>query len=267
MKNHSFGNIVDGVLSKVAIFMLSFFWVRYYTTNLTNILFASVTITLCITALIGILKKRKKKMSKAEIKNMNEVFNQFIFNDTQFAIDTFHSALKQKHPEIKKYNNMILIKTKKQTTAFFPYLTASKLTTQEFTKMYSSSVRRKCDAIVIATIEGAETKLKQSMEYLEKNITVLNGEKVYKLLKSLESLPEIKIKLEKKRSFFLIFSKALSKDKTRKYIFIAIVLLISSYFVRYSIYYIVIASICIVLSLLCYIDIVELINRKKAPTH
>lgn len=251
MKNRKISLIIDLVLNFICWFALSVLIINYFTRNLIIILAGSLFTALLLTLIIAKTFKPKKKDKECE-----KYINQFIYNDEAYSMKIISEALASRYTIIKHKGFFSINKT-----AVFVSFKPSKLSHENLASIYSAG--KKYNKILVMTIDGFEKQALAAISVLMPIIKVVGFEKVYLMLKALNALPEITVELKKnKKNFKEIFIFALSKDKSRGYLMIAFLLLISSFISKMSIYYLAFALLNMVLSVICKLN---LVNKSKNP--
>lgn len=256
MEKNKLARFLDSLLSKVAIWLLAAVWSSYYLDKWYLVVVAATAVMLCVSALIKHFSSKKYR-TRAEQKHVDEVMAQFIYGGDDFALDFFQKAIGAKYQTVREGNRLLV-----KGTAVFVRFTLDKLPPAELARMYAA--RGEAKRLLILTAEGADGKTAALAAALPQKITVLDRDKTYALMKSLGQEPEIKIVLKKQKgSFRRILSGVISPARAKGYLIASIVLVVSSYFMPFSIYYLVIASVSAVLALLSRLDIVRRIKEKK----
>ena len=244
---------VSHLIDRALLFLVTAFFsiavTGYFSRDPVTIITAGITSALAITALIGMLQTRKAEVNPKPVK---ETMLQFYLNPESFGYDTVFSALSRRYkPEpCGKY---IVV----SRTAVYPYLAPKALTLAMFCEIFSGAppdIKR----LVILAAQGQDIETHKTVPLLpfEIPVTVLDGEQTYKLLECLGGLPEIKFKSKAgKRTFKQFFAHALSPKTSKRYLLTALLLIGSSFIMPSGVYYIIVAAVCIALSVLAKIDV------------
>jgi len=255
--------IIDGVLTFVVACFFSIAFVGYFTRELGVMLIAGITCAISITALIMVFQKNRRDKTLNNNDEVKEILTQFIYNDEEFTKSFFLDAFKKKYETVEddKENGFLKI----QNTAIFLHFVPGEMDAVTLGNFYKNA-RGKAKKILLLSVDGLGDEAEALKKLLpEPDIEVLDGEKVFSLLKWLGDMPEKQIVLKKPRmtGFKYFFSLALRPKNARRYFFVAFVLMISSFFMPHSIYYIIFASLCIVLGIASKIDVVNRAKSKK----
>lgn len=257
-------NLIDLMLTFVLSFIFFIVFFSYFLDGMTLIFMCSFSVSLIICALIR-LRHEKSDKNKGNIDTSDKVLTQFIYNDETFAFDFTKKALQ------KKFNLKVI--TRKDyfivgTTAVFVKLNLEVITHAQVANMYAKT-RKFAKKIIVLSIKGADKEAKATIATLPPpTINIFDGNKSVRFFAWLGLLPNIDIKLDVKNkvNFKRILKSFVERKKARRYFFVATILLVWSLLVPKNLFYIVVASICLVLTLLCFIDISKLLSNKQSKT-
>ena len=202
--------------------------------------------------------KKEKRLypTKKEKKHMQDVINTFIFMDNLQIVDFFYRLCLSKH-DCKKNKNHIIIMSESKQIALFPKISISKLSENEFVEIIKQVKYSHVNKLVILCRDYDE-KINLLKDNFEFEVLVLNANDVYyKVLKSYEFYPEIKIKnvSNKKASLKLLIADAFNKKKTKGYLLSSLCIFIASLFTPYKLYYSIVSSTLILMALFCQFNI------------
>lgn len=253
-------SVIAGIIDNILTFLTATFFAvavaGYFSRDYKVIIAAALTSAVCITALTDILREKRKPLENPKIK---EVLTQFIYNDENFAFEHICAALGKKFT-VEKRDKFILVNG---VTAVFVRLKPNKISGSAISYIYGDA-RNVAKKIVILSVDGADPDCLRIAEALpDPKIFVFDGEKTFRLLEFLEALPETEIVLKRKKSSVAEFFRAcISPPRARRYLFVSLILILSSFFMPRSIYYVTFAAICITLGILSKINVVEKLSKK-----
>ncbi|MCL2370197.1 MAG: hypothetical protein FWC80_03100 [Firmicutes bacterium] len=259
----------DKLITLAGVYLLVLIWAGYFLPR-EDRLFVSFVIAVAITGLLFLFVKRKKKaegqLTKLQLEHMEEVMGQFAFSDPAHNIKFFAETLGKVY-STTAYTNYLTVTHSERTTIVFPFMRLIKLTMADLSEMYASvtTIHPK-SPILILTIEGATKSAEDTaLALAERKVTILSKTEVYKTLGELESYPPITVVIKKKnrRKISEVFAGALSPKLARRYLMIAGFMLLTSFFVPMSIYYILFASFVTVLAIACKLNVTELLKSKS----
>ncbi len=269
------------------IFFLFFVWLRYFLDKLWLSVFLAVLLTCVLQVGIYFFKRKKKKKIGLKFKEKEEAENMFLSLACENKpIDFFEKLASKKHKDIIKHKDYLVIthhlesasnsmsnstlkaKTSSKSTASSTS-TASKeeikktllyvdfsfegLTIPRFMAIYNKVKKEKAEKIVICCKEIVDKKLPSFVSNFDEKFLILDVYSTYeKLYKFYDCFPEItkKYQKEKKMAFKDFVAYSFNKQRTKGYLFSAIILIICGLFVRATLYYCIIASLLVVFALI-----------------
>lgn len=251
-------DFIDSILLFASLSILGFIVVGYFSRQTVVILISGFTFGLGCTFLINLFKDKKSLPAKKR-KQLENSMNRFIYSGSDFCLNYFKTALSKKYDIIVR-NDFLII----NRTAIFVYFKPQKLNLTAFSEFYGNAAEQ-ASRILILTAYGADAQVLTTAAALEPIKTdIFSYEKVYELLKWLNAVPQDLPIIKKKKSTAKIFiMETFNKRKAKNYLFIALILLFSSMFMPFGIYYIVMGSVLICVSVLCQINIIERLNKTK----
>ena len=126
------------------------------------------------------------------------------------------------------------------------------LNVSKFLNIYNKLKKEKSNEIIIICKEINDKQVFSICQNFKEKFVILDQYQTYqKIYKPNQTYPEIEVKCknEKKMVFKDFVSYSFNKNRTKGYLFSAFVLILSSLFVRATIYYCIIASIFVVFAL------------------
>ena len=252
-------SIIAGIIDNVLTFLTATFFsiavAGYFSNDFKVILVSALTCAVCITALTDMFRENRKPLENPRIK---EVLTQFIYNDEKFASDYICAALEKKYT-VENKGKFILVNG---VTAVFVRLKPGRISAKDIAYIYGDA-RAHAKKTVILSVDGADTDCLAVAEVLPApKIIVFDGKKTFELLEFLDALPETEITLKRNRPTASQFFRAcISPQRARRYFFVSLVLLLSSFFMPQSIYYIITASVCMILGIISKINLVERLKK------
>lgn len=249
---------IFATLSRLFIFfMLSFVWTRYFIKNLTVALLSATLITLCLDFLLRLFNKSRNKkniLATSEKDLIESCALAFLFNDDKGNIDFFSKLLKHEQKDFEKKSRYIVIKNCDNKQILLPFFTFNKFSADDLICCINQTKKENAQKLIICTneIDSSTTRLASKISV---NVIILDKESIYeKLLKPNNSFPEKKVEItntaKMKLQDFLAY--ALCKKRTRGYLLASFVILLSSFIVRYNIYYVIFSTVLLLLSLVSF---------------
>lgn len=244
--------IFQEILKFFLIFLLTFVWIRYFIKKLI----VAFLVTLLVSALVYlllwfILRKRKNKegLKLKEKEDAENMFFSLVCDDKR--MDFFMKLALSKHKNVKKFKNYLLIEYENNVKTLL-YIKADfeNLTIPSFMEIYKK-IKGKAQKVVFVcyTCDSEVTTFAKNFDtyfiFLDRFATY------EKLFKYYNIYPEIvqKYKKDKKLSFkdFALYS--FNKKRAKGYLISSFLLVLSSLFVRTTIYYCITATILILFAI------------------
>lgn len=233
--------IFDSILSKIVCFVIGLLTGGWFLRSLVNAVLFALIFSVGVSELYLNAVSPKRKSTKPDKKQL-AVRNVFIYADDRFALDYFCKALAKKY-ETKRCRKFIGVKE----TALFCRIKPSPLTADAFIDMYAYAVKRGYRRLVVLTDSYEPLCLQTAQSLPSGEARLLGFDEVYRLMKSLDAVPDAEVKIDKRR-LKSILGKALNKRRANGYLFLSVTLFLLSGFTAFSIYYLVAASAALVLS-------------------
>ena len=212
------------------IFVLAYLWMSFYLRSLILVFCISFLIMLVVNYVFILLGKRKKSraaLTRKQHQHMNQIMLQLKFTSRENARKLFGRAFSV---------------LGKDVPTFYPLFNIN-VTTADIIKCMRYA--RKGTTIYIAS-ESFTSDVIAFAASLDRDIKLLDGHTVYsQILCPADIFPEITVGLKSKKRLTLselrqiIFTRA----KVRPYIIIGLVILLTSFIVRFNIYYIIVATV------------------------
>lgn len=246
------------------IFFLSFIWTRYVFSSLWLATVVSVAITALIYALIEIFSRKKNSLNSLKIKEKEQAENMFLSlcSDRKF-VDFFYELARKENLNSIKKSKYILLEKKDSKVLLYPFISLNAITSDDIMKIYLLSLKENAQKVVIPCGEIGANALSFARS-LSENILLLDKFSTYATLyKYYDFYPEVTISYQKskKMNFKELFAYSFNKSRTKGYIFSAIILFLSTLFIRMNVYYTIMASLLVVFALISYFN--PYFNKQK----
>ena len=212
------------------VFILAYLWLSFYLKNIILVFVISFVVMLAVNYLFILLKRRKNtraQLTRKQQEHMRQVMLQLKFMSREKARALFKKAFTALDKEVSN---------------FYPLFNIE-VTTADIIKCLRYA--RKDGAVYIAS-EKFSPDVVAFAKALQKEIVLLDAQSVYEqILVPAETFPEVTVELKGRQKLTwqelrqIMFQRA----KVRPYIIIGIVILLTSFIVSFSIYYIVVATI------------------------
>ena len=246
------------------IFLICFVWVRYFVNNLSIALLYTSLLTLCIELIIHfILEKKleKNKLKQAEEKLAEKISINFI-HDPNKAINYYYKLCSTRYlcKKTKYYieikNELNLENASSKKIILFPIYSFDEISKQKILEIVRKIEKLHPSKLVICGYEFSKNSYELIKNFKDFKVIILDSKNCFlKLIKFYNYYPENlkEISFQNKTNFKNILKEAITKKRAKGYLFSALILLFSSFIVRLNIYYVIISTILLTLSLICLI--------------
>ncbi len=174
---------------------------------------------------------------------------------TPNPMEFFYKLVKSKYPSIAKKEKYILINhSEKVKSVLYPFMQFSKLNIDNLTNILSNLKETEIKKVVITCNEADKTTLAFAKNF-DYEIVILDKFETYKhLYKVYEIYPEISMHYKKAQKLSIkdLIAYSFNRSRTKGYLFSAVILLLSSMFVRANLYYAIISSTLLIFALISY---------------
>lgn len=256
MTTNKLFKLVSTAFRLLIIYLILFVWIRYFSHSFYIALILSLILTIFVDFTLRLIsiKKNKKKISREKEQKLIERYNNaLIFSEDKEVLDFFYKLALVGHTAEKK-SSYILVKSATSNVVLFPFITFRSFSSDDLVYVLNKLKNVSCSKIVICT-NIVDDEAKKIAEKIGSKIKILNKEETYfSLMKEYNVFPERQIEFveKEKLSFASFLSLALNKKRTKSYFFTSIFLLLSSFIVRYNLYYVVMSSVLLVLSFISF---------------
>ena len=255
--------IIDNIFLIIATFLVCFVWVRYHVHNNILILVYSSILTFVICSIFHIFYQKKQKklnFNKKERKNIENLTFFLIFLSQEDKIKYFKNALKIKGLNVTNQNNFLVFNDYILSINYSTTCSNQNNIIETIIKISSGNFNKQ--NIIICSPSFNDEAIKLVKKIYQYKIILLDEKDVYnKLFKQLNLQTEhIKNKLTKKQKVFDLLNIAFNRKRFKGYLISALILLISSYFLRYNIYYLIFSTILSFFAVFSYFN--NFFNKK-----
>ena len=258
MKKLSLSYILDLIFLFVLSFLVSLVWIRYFLHNVALSLILSFLTSLFVTTVIMLIKIKKSEneyefnVKKSQLDNLLIYFK---ITKPDEVLENLKELLTKNNQfnnedvfEIKKQKDSLLIN---QKYVFVPHFLCDTISEECVLKLYHKHNRP--NLTVIIGTKDKSVLLNSKAVKLIKNLKIFNILDTFNefYIYSQDSIPNYKTKKEK-LTFKKVISLSLSRAKVKPYLICGFCLLFFSFVVRYNLFYIIEATILLILATLSY---------------
>lgn len=241
------------VIFKISlIFLVVFIWVRYFVRSLVWAIVISAAVTIVIDIITRFISRKKQSAAALKKAEREEAENCFLsLSISSGRLDFFLKLAKLKHPAEKKDGYILVSHSEGEKVMLVPFLSHRALSPDDIAIWVSTAQKLEAQKVVIACGSVAKESFSFAKNF-DFEFTLLDQYETYqKLYKEYGLLPEItmKYKKEKALAFKDLVTYSLNRSRAKGYFISALILTISTIFVRATIYYCVVASLLVILAL------------------
>ena len=245
---------LNTIFKYTTIFLLFFVWLNFYLKNFILSIFISVLLSILIGLLLEFFSRKKQNiltLKKSEKKLIEECSFQFIFSEKKYHLNFYQMLLSKKY-KVELMSDFLIVKNNDKCTLFIPIYQTSEIKSDDIIQSYLKAKELGINNIVITCKSYNEDALQYSKYVKDITFNLLDENLTFKhILKPLDTYPNFSIEKKKvdKLKYNEIKKSALNKRKSKSYLLSAILLVFSSFFTKYNLYYLITASLLFILAL------------------
>lgn len=247
MKRSLFGVFIDNTVLSIFIIILCFIFFKQFIANSLYCLALSILISGVFVFTIISAQSRKLNRLSLKTKELADVdsYNIALRKLTKKEQMGFFSRFFENSKVISE--DALLIS---ENTALFVKLEHDTIESQDIFSSISQCLALKIENIIIICnqVDNAAIKL---ADVLEKNITFLTPIETYAMMKNHNIFPETNAAAQKKKGKFNFIKSAFMRNKAKNFLKIGLLLFLLSFFVPFSKFYIISASVSMLIGVVC----------------
>lgn len=249
-------NIFQLALKLFIIFLVTFIWARYFIRNFWLASLISVIVTVVFELLSRVIHKKKFQREELKLQEKEDAENIFLSIATcDKPLDFFLKLAKVRHLDTIKKKNYIQINHDDEfVVALYPFLNFAPLDIDELAKILSSLKKDNIGRLVIVCGQYNKEAISFAKNF-DFEIVILDKYSTYSsLYKEYNTYPEITLKYKKDKKLAMkdLVAYSFNRQRTKGYIFSALILFLSSMLIRPSLYYCIVASLLLVFALISF---------------
>lgn len=240
---------LNNIFKYVAIFCICFIWSNYYYPNFLGCVILSIFTTslICfITSKIFYIKHEKREKTLKEQQKTEQILNQLLFLNQTELIEYFYVAFKNLNFNVNKLKNCITFNNN-IIVPFFSF----ELTTNDFLSIYKTHNKSNKNLVILTN--KVSTELNSFLSNFDLSyVKLVTRLDVYsKIIKPSNVIPNINIQPTKtiKLTWLKVCQYAFNKKNTKSYFLSGFLVMFSSLFYKYGLYYQIVGTILFILSL------------------
>lgn len=247
------------------IFFITFIWVRYFIKSLWQAVLISIAITVIINFIMRIITNKKNYYAILKKTEREEAENMFLTLTLNKNALPFYFKLVSSRHSCEKKSNFVLINHSESKVALYPHNSFNPVSPDDIANIINKVKKYNPTKLVIPCFTATKEAFSFAKNF-DMEIIILDQYETYqKLFKAYNIFPSItdKYKKDKRLAFKDLAMFSLNKARAKGYFFSAIILVLSSFFVRANLYYCIVASILVMLAI---ISIYDPFSRNKPKT-
>lgn len=234
---------------------------RYFVRKFWISLVFSVVLSILIYLTITLFSRKKQTKIGMKLKEKQDAENIFLSLATSpNAMDFFVEIAKKYGEKVTKHKEYVTIENSDKKTIIFANLTFEDLDNARFVEIYNKIRKEKPSKIIVLCHDISDKNLSIFLKNFDEEILILNQYETYqKLYKESNLFPPItrKYALEGKLKFKDYLNFSFNKNRTKGYLFSSFILILSSLFVKATVFYCIVSSILIVFAILSQLNLFE----------
>jgi hypothetical protein len=251
--------ILNEIFKYIVLFLFFFIWINYYYPNfLLSVVFAVLLCSITSYFLTNIFYKKQMTYNNTEQekKQIKQITTQFIFNNLNINLQFFKKVFDAKNVpnNVDDYAIILYPSTAKSILVLLNF--ANDETNPNFiVNTYKQAQIYNCKKILILKNKSSVTANNFANTIDDVNITVFNDSDIFnQLLKPNNVYPKLTVKFKKqsKMNISLFLTMLLNKKNAKHYFWGGIMLIFVSSFIRLGLYYIISATIFLMLALFSF---------------
>ena len=239
--------ILDSLFTAFISFILLFILFNYRLTFLISITL-SITFSLIILIFAYIYLRKKKNtynLSKIDMQTMEIMANQLCLYDKKEQLEVFTNLLNKLNIKFEIKKDFIYIK--EQEICIFPLFSFDQITKTDIVKIFNTISRNQLAYIFAKEFTN---EIESFSARFDGRIILVKKESLYKILSEQDLLPKQKLPFKEQSKVKLSSLKnILNKKNSKKLLGFGLLFLFMSLFVFAKIYYVVVGSIFLIISL------------------
>jgi len=234
------------------VFIIVYLWMSFYFQGFFVNFFVAFGITTVICWVIYFIaskKKNKRAISKAEADFVNTVFLQFKFMPREKLMEYFGKLLKVKMPDAKFRRSYDRISA--DDFCFFPVFDTI-ATVDVIIDKINKTLKGK--RTIVAT-DFIPQEVVDFFGKLDVDVVILSREKLWEdVILPSKIYPEIKIEQKKsvRTSLKVLVSQMFARRKVRGYVMVGVVIMLTSFIVRPTLFYVIIGTVVFSFALISF---------------
>ena len=250
--------LAQEVLKIVMIFLFVFVWIRFFVRKLYLSLAITASITIVCELFLLFVGKKISKSTSLKLKEKQDAENMFFSLANCENQGNFLQKIFSEITQVEKVCSHYII-CNKNATKFLVYFVDNfdGLGCQKLFEVVKKSNRLNIEKTIVLCRQIKDNQVFGFINCYEGKVVVLDEYQTYqKLYKRQQIFPEITNKLptDKKPTIKSLIAYSFNKKRTKGYLFSAFILILSSVFVRATLYYCLISTVLLFFAIFSYFN-------------
>ncbi len=246
-----FSRVFQVLFRWLLTFTVAFVWARYFIHSLWQATLIATAVSVVFNLIFRVAFNKKSSVSSLKKQERENAENAFLSLSMDVKAMDFFATLASKTGKAEKKKNCVVVEYESgKKTVLIPFLSHKNLSCDEIAAYVVLARKYKANKIVIIC-ESADKECFSFAKNFDEKFVILNQYEAYeKLYKAQDCFPPITIKYKKEKAlaFKELAMFSLNKSRAKGYFISALVLVVSSIFVRSTIYYCVVASLLLIMA-------------------
>ena len=250
------GLVFQIALRVFLIFLLFFVWIRFFVRSLLLTTLIALLCAAFVEIILNVIFQKHSKLKDLKISQKEECENMFLsLAYAKNEVDFFFNLASTRHKAIKK-KKYVLISHEDHNVILYPHIKFSPLSKDDITEILNTLKNEKFNKLVICCGEIMKDVL-PFVKNFEIECSILDKFETYKkIYEDYDFFPKVTTtyKKDKKTTFKEMLSYSFNKSKTKSYLLSALVLLFSSLFIRFNLYYSIMISLLVIFAIISFFN-------------
>lgn len=244
--------IIDTVFVNLALYILAFIWIRYYTPSLTAAVLLSLAVTMVLFILYKIIKKDKDSPeSLKEAEEIRKYTDTMLFLPEEDRSEFLCKLLSSEYPKIKRGSeNLLSAAGIAVVTLFQP----DPLKIGDVIKSCVLAGEQGVGKVLIAAVDIPDEVKKYAALVTFYQVEFLSAKDIYQRMKAQNIFPDRIYTVKKRRAGVKeILNAFFNRKRAKGFFFAALIVFVSSLLVPFKLYYMISASVLFAISIICMV--------------
>ncbi len=250
--------VLQALLKFLLIFFAVFIWARYFIRQFWLSFVVALSLTFAIDFLTRFVGKKLNKRKELKVQEKEEAEDLFLSIATQEkSLDFYLKLAKSRYKNAKKKEGFVEIEHgENDKVILYPFLSFVPLNSNDLAKIISCVQKENCQKLVVVCGEIEKSTFSFAKNFEMKILLLDKFQTFISLYKEYDFYPEktLVVKKDKKLAFKELVAFSFNRARAKGYIISALILFLSSLFIRPSVYYCIVASLLLVFALVSFVN-------------